>query len=113
MRISGVISILLLGASVGIPQSRSFTGEIMDSQCAAMRSHDRMMQGVEAKDAKDCTRKCVRLGGKYVLYDPATKTAYTLDDQQKADEFAGQKVSVKGTLDSATKAIHVTSVEAR
>jgi hypothetical protein len=113
MRIPAVISILLFGASVGIPQSRSFTGEIMDSQCAAMGSHDKMMKGVDAKDAKDCSRKCVRLGGKYVLFDPGTKTTYMLDDQQKADEFAGQKVSVKGTFDSASKTIHITSVEAR
>jgi hypothetical protein len=113
MRISAVISILLFGASVGMPQSRSFNGEIMDSQCASMGSHARMMKGMDAKDAKDCTQKCVRMGGKYVLYDPATKTAYALDDQQKADEYAGQRVSVKGTFDSASKTIHVTSVEAR
>jgi hypothetical protein len=113
MRISAVISILLFGASVGMPQSRSFTGEIMDSQCASMGSHDQMMKGMDAKDAKDCTKKCVRTGGKYVLYDPATKTTYALDDQQKADEYAGQKVSVKGTFDSASKTIHVTSLEAR
>ena len=53
------------------------------------------------------------LGGKYVLFNPATKMTYAIDDQQKADEFAGQKVSVKGTLDSASKTIHVSSVEAR
>ena len=113
MRISAVISILLFGASVGMPQSRSFTGEIMDSQCAGMGSHDKMMKGMDAKDAKDCSQKCVRMGGKYVLFDPATKRTYALDDQQKADQFAGQKVSVKGTFDSASKTIHISSVEAR
>lgn len=113
MRTLVVIAALLLGASVGLPQSRSFTGEIMDSQCAAMRSHDRMMKGVDAKDAKECSQKCVRLGGKYVLYDLATKTTYQIDDQQKADAYAGQKVSVKGTYDATTKTIHVASVEAQ
>jgi hypothetical protein len=113
MKVSRIISILLFGASIGIPQSRSFTGEIMDSQCASMGSHDQMMKGMDAKDAKDCTKKCVRTGGKYVLYDPVAKTTYALDDQQKGDEYAGQKVSVKGTFDSTSSTIHVTGVQAR
>jgi hypothetical protein len=113
MRIREVIPILLLAAAAGLPQSRSFTGEIMDSQCAGMGSHAKMMAGVDAKNAAECTRKCVELGGKYVLYDPATKTTYQVDNQEKAAAFAGQKVSVKGSLDAATKTIHVESVEAR
>lgn len=113
MRTLTIIATLLLTAVSGLPQSRSFTGEIMDSQCAGMRSHDKMMQGVDAKNAKECTQKCVQLGGKYVLFDPATKTAYQLDNQEKAAPFAGQKVSVKGTLDAASKTIHVESLEAQ
>jgi hypothetical protein len=42
-----------------------------------------------------------------------SETTYKLDDQQKAGEYSGQKVSVNGTFDSASKIIHVTSVEAR
>jgi hypothetical protein len=72
-----------------------------------------MMQGVEAKDAKQCTQKCAQLGGKYMLFDPATKAAYQLDNQEKTAAFAGRKVSVKGTLDAASKTIRVESVEAQ
>ena len=108
-----VLAILVVAVRTGLPQSRSFTGEIMDSQCAGMGSHDKMMQGVDAKNAKDCTLKCIGLGGKYVLFDPAAKTAYQLDDQSKPAAFAGQKVTVKGTLDSASKTIHVESIAAR
>jgi hypothetical protein len=71
------------------------------------------MEGVDAKNAKDCSEKCVHLGGKYVLFDPAAKTIYQIDDQGKAATFAGQKVSVKGTYDSASKTIHVESVAAQ
>ena len=114
MRTPAVISTLLLTAAIGLPQGRSFAGEIMDSQCAGMASHARMMQGVEAKDAKECTQKCVQqLGGKYVLFDSAAKATYQLDNQGKAAAFAGRKVSVKGTLDAATKTIRVESVEAQ
>lgn len=112
MRIAVVIASLICAAALLTPQSRSFTGEIMDSQCASMHSHAKMMQGFDLKTTKECTQKCVKeLGGKYMLFDPAAKTAYVLDDQAKAAAFAGQKVSVKGTLDGAGKTLHVESIE--
>ena len=114
MRTPAAVLTLLLAAGAGLPQSRSFTGEIMDSQCAGMHSHARMMQGMDAKDAKECTQKCVQqLGGKYALFDPTTNTAYLLDNQEKAAAFAGRKVTVKGSLDAASKTIRVESVEAQ
>jgi len=78
----------------------SFTGEIMDSLCAKNGSHDQMMQDMKSMghDKASCAVQCVRLGAKYVLYDPAKRTVYQLDDQDKAAEFAGQKVRVSGTL---------------
>lgn len=62
------------------PQGSSFRGEIMDSQCAQMGSHDNMMKQEGAKNAKECSDACVKMGGKYVLYDKGTKTIYQLDD---------------------------------
>ncbi len=41
------------------------------------------------------------MGGRYTLFDPATKTAYQLDDAKKAAAFAGAKVSVTGTLNAS------------
>jgi hypothetical protein len=113
MRISVVIATLSLAASIALPQSRSFSGEIMDSQCARLGSHAKMMPGVEAKTAKECTIKCVKLGGKYTLFDASAKTAYQLDSQDKASAFAGQKVTVTGTLDAASKTIKVESIAAQ
>jgi hypothetical protein len=107
-----VITTLLLVSSASLPKinSQEFTGEIMDSPCAAMGNHNRMMKGVEAKDATECSRKCVQLMGKYVLYDTVKNTTYQLDDQQKSAAYAGQKVSVKGTYDAASKTIHTASI---
>jgi uncharacterized protein DUF5818 len=55
---------------------------------------------------------CVKAGGKFVLYDATRKATYMLDDQEKPQAFAGQKVKVIGTYDKATKTIHVGSIEA-
>lgn len=102
-------SMLLLAQSKNAA-SKIFAGEIMDSQCAAMSGHEMMMKDENAKDAKDCTVKCVQDGGKYALYNAKTKSAYSLDDQTKAKEFAGQNVKVEGTLDKTGKTIHVTAI---
>jgi len=92
-----------------VPSKHSFNGEIMDSQCGEMGLHDVVVN--TTKTAKECTIDCVRLGGKYVLYDPATRMAYGLDDQQKPGLAAGDKVEVIGTLDKVTHMIHVIDIQ--
>jgi len=89
---------------------KTFTGEIMDRSCAGMGSHAAMEKEHGIKDAKDCTLGCVKNGAKFVLYEKGTKTACELDDQTKPEQFAGQKVKVRGTLDAATKTIHVDGI---
>ena len=99
-----------LMAGAGFAQApSSFKGEIMDSSCAKMGSHAAMEKEHGMKNGKDCTLGCVKGGAKYVLYD-GTK-AFDLDDQTKPEAFAGQKVTVKGTLDSATNTIHVQDIQ--
>ncbi len=94
------------------PTSKTYTGEIMDSSCAMMGSHEGMMkEHANIKTAKECTLGCVKMGAKFVLYDPATKTTYKLDDQKKPVRFAGEKVKVMGTYDKATETIHVVSIK--
>jgi hypothetical protein len=101
--------LILVGPTLAAPADRTFTGEIMDSACAAMGSHSAMM-GKEG-GSKACTTTCVKGGAKYVLYDSATKKTYQLDDQTRPEQFAGEKVKVMGTYDRASKTIHVTSIK--
>jgi hypothetical protein len=54
----------------------------------------------------------VSIGGKYVLFDGANKMVYQLDDQKKAQSFAGAKVKVTGTYDTPSKTIHVANIQA-
>lgn len=93
--------------------ARTFRGEIMDSMCASMGSHSPGgYQATHTNTPKDCTLACVKGGSKFVLYNAARKVTLQLDDQDKARDFAGQKVRVMGTYDSATKTIHVEKMEA-
>jgi hypothetical protein len=77
-----------------------------------MGNHDVGYKLTGTNTPKDCTLACVKGGGKFVLCDAATKTTYELDDQDKAKDLAGQKVKVEGTLNHATKTIHVDKIEA-
>jgi hypothetical protein len=92
-------------------------GAIMDSQCAYnvhsdAHSHDWMTKrGIQgATDEESCTHHCVKdMGGSYVL---VVKTeVYKLDDQVKAEQFAGKKVKINGTLDADTHIVHVFDME--
>ena len=113
LAISGLALLILLAVGFSAAADMTYSGEIMDSACAKMSSHDGMMKAhANIKDAKACTLGCVKGGAKFVLYDATSKTVYELDDQQKPMQFAGDKVKVMGTLDKATNTIHVTDIKA-
>lgn len=116
----GIIFALCLGLFLVAPMwgpepraatPQTYSGEIMDSLCAKNGSHDKMMEEMKSMghDKKTCTIKCIQLGAKYVLYDARTHTIYTLDNQDQAEAFAGQMVSVVGTLEK--NKIKVGSIE--
>lgn len=84
-------------------QERTLTGFISDNHCG-LRHH---MKGMSDKD---CVLMCVK-NGKFVLADRDHKRVYQLDQtgQDKARDFAGQKVKVTGRVTGRT--IHVTNIE--
>jgi hypothetical protein len=102
-----ILGLLFIAALPAAQAKRQFTGTITDSMCPD-GDHSRMRMG--ATDA-ECTIACIDAhGAMYVLYDG--KESYTLSDQKAPEKFAGQKVTVTGTLDAKTKAIQVDSIAA-
>ena len=107
-----LIPILLAAASLSAtpPRSdsqRTFTGTISDDVCAR-DGHAAMRMG--PTDA-ECTRLCVLYHGSNYVLD-AANDAYVLSDQKTPEKFAGQKVTVTGTLNAKTMTITVTSIVA-
>src|SRR2546422_4911147 len=70
------------------------TGYITDSHC----------KGEGAKEGhKDCALKCAKeKGAKLGVWDAASSKFYALDDQKKAEQFAGTTATVTGTVDGET-----------
>jgi hypothetical protein len=97
-------------------QSKVFTGEIWDQTCAKRGSHASMAKqaGIPKGPnmARECTLKCHEMGSPLVLFNPADKHIYKLDDEAKAKPFAGEKVKITGTLDERTGTIHIESIAA-
>ena len=92
-----------------------FRGEISDSQCAMnvhslSRSHEEMIaKKTLGTDAASCARACVRRGGEWVLR--SGDKVYRLKNAAGAEDFAGKKVKVFGTLDSKSDYIDNTLIE--
>jgi hypothetical protein len=86
-------------------EETTIVGYISDSSCGLKH-----MSGMG--DDKSCTLMCVKGGGKFVLADRDHKVVYKLDNtgQEKAREFAGQKVKVTGQVTGKT--IKVSAIEA-
>ncbi len=104
-----VLGVVLVTPSPSIAKTtpttdRTVTGFISDNHCGLKH-----MAGMG--DDKSCTLMCIK-NGKLVLADRAHKRVYNLDKvgQEKALEFAGQKVKVTGRVTGKT--IHVTAIEA-
>lgn len=100
-----MLSLPMLTTAQAKPQT--FIGTITDSMCAKA-DHSQMQMG--PTDA-ECVKACVAAhGASYVLYDG--KKTYDLSDQQTPEKFAGQKVTVTGTLDAKAGKIAVQSIAA-
>jgi len=105
-------TLMFLTLAVAAPQNQAFTGEIMDSRCANLGSHAETIKNHEGiHTAKECALLCVKQGSKFVLFNAIAKTTYQLDDQRKLGQFAGESVTVSGTLDQSNKAIHVADIK--
>jgi hypothetical protein len=107
------LALLALGTVLAVPmsgntqrkvQAKTVVGYISDNHCGLKH-----MAGMG--DDKSCTLVCVK-NGKFVLADRDHKRVYNLDKtgQEKAREFAGQKVKITGRVTGKT--IRVTAIEA-
>jgi len=96
-------SVLAQKTKTRVGQEKTVIGYISESSCG--------LQHMAGMDEKDCTLMCAK-NGKFVLADRNRKIVYQLDKtgQEKAREFAGLKVKVKGRVTGKT--IRVTAIEA-
>ena len=62
------------------------------------------------QSARSFEGKIAKSGDQLVLQENSTKTAYKLDDQDKAKQFEGKDVKVMATVDTSTNTLHVVDI---
>ena len=115
---AAMVAMLASGTLLRGGDEKVYRGEIADTQCALnvhslSQSHKEMIaMKPEVKTNADCARYCVKeRGGRFVLQTP--DKVFKLDAQVLAEQWAGLKVKVTGTLDAKTGVITVQSIEAQ
>jgi Protein of unknown function (DUF5818) len=115
--VAALIGVMAAYTPARVGDEKTFKGEIADTQCALnvhslSQSHKEMIEmKPEVKTNAACALYCVKeRGGKYVLQTP--DKIYKLDAQVLAEQWAGLKVKVIGTLDPKTDVITVRNIEA-
>lgn len=98
----GIVLALLLQSA---PALRTFSGVVTDSECSD-GDHSGMHMG---STAAECAKACMDYhAATLMLHDGNTSRG--LDDQKAARPFAGERVTVVGTLDEATGIITVKTI---
>ena len=110
--ITALVLLTFVAVGFSAAQQKTFNGEITDEHLNCVQKPMKATEVIKQKDA--CVlywAHYVQPPSKYVLYDAATKTTYQLDDQSLVQPYVGEKVKVDGTLDTATKTIHVADIK--
>ncbi len=106
------IVLMLIIVPFAAAQTATFKGEITDEHLNCIQTPVKAVEGVTKKEG--CVLYWAHFAkppSKFVLYDAATKTAYQLDDQNWVQPYVGETVQITGTLNPATKTIHITGVK--
>lgn len=109
-KLSLLVVMLMMLPAFSFAKDHTYKGQIMDSACAKMGNHDAGYKMTGTHTPKDCTLACLKAGSTLMLYSRSKKTAYKLDDQSQAQQYAGQDVRIKGTLDPSTNTIHINKI---
>jgi hypothetical protein len=81
----------------------AWTGYITDTHCGK--------NGATKDHTAACVQKCMKGGSKAQLFNEADSKLYDLDSFDKVKDLVGKKVTIKGTIDTATNTITVQSAE--
>jgi hypothetical protein len=101
-----IVLILLSSFLAATDHSIVVIGEISDTQCAfnihsSDGTHASMIKtDTLGRTPEECTRTCVRMGGKYLLVDTVGNKVYRLANPERVANFAAKRVRVRGVPDA-------------
>ena len=115
-RVMGLILVLAVGTRVARAQGGSATvkGYVIDSACAFTKNLSKPISAECATACANAGSPLVILAGDGVLYWPIASTTPATGQNERLMKFAGQKVSVQGTVykRGGSRAIVIEKIEA-
>lgn len=103
-----VIAITLVAALVPVAFAQQSPSQPAAGE-SQMQTSPAQASPSQAETPDSFSGTVVKVGNKFVLKtDTAT---YRLDDQEKAKQFEGKQVKVSGSLDKATRTIHISDIQ--
>ncbi len=103
-----VIAITLVAALVPVAFAQQSPSQPA-ARASQMQTSPAQASPSQAETPDSFSGTVVKVGNKFVLKtDTAT---YHLDDQEKAKQFEGKQVKVSGSLDKATRTIHISDIQ--
>ncbi len=105
LSIVALVGLSGLGASLSAQQTPSTPGQ-PDSMPQQQQTDATNPQ----QSARSFEGKIAKMGDQLVLQENSTKTAYKLDDQDKAKQFVGRDVRVMATVDVSANTLHVVDI---
>ena len=106
-----LLAALFLTASAAVPAAENAvatrTGWFSDETCATSR----VKSGAIGPTNRECAQKCIANGARMVFIDEKARTLYFVDNPDAAKDQESHYVQVAGTLDAASKTLHVSSVK--
>jgi hypothetical protein len=106
LRLVGVLTILISLAGITLYGQ----GQQPSSQDPAAQSQPSDMPSSQSQPTQIFVGKITKSKGEIVFMD-AAGAMYKLDNADQAKSWVGKAVKITGTLDDATKTIHVTNLE--
>ena len=97
-----LVSFLTVSAGAVLASAEAISGYVSDAHCGAAHS------SVTAANTK-CVDGCMKKGGDPVLVSDGKVIKFDADSATKAKAFAGQQVTIDGTLDGDV--LKVTSID--
>ena len=92
---------IVLGLALSLAaQQATTTPSTQSPDTTVAQPQSQVDTSTQQRSAQSFEGKIMRSGDKLVLRENASKTAYQLDDQDKAKKFEGKDVKVMATVDA-------------
>jgi len=109
LSIVAMLGLVGLGMNLAAQQTPS-TPPSTATQAGSMPQQEQTDATNPQQSARSFEGKIAKSGDQLVLQENSTKTAYKLDDQDKAKQFEGKDVKVMATVDPSTNTLHVVDI---